>query len=80
MKIYEAKDRCPQKYLKIGSALMVLPIKVHCKVMVIQNLDHGLVNGLTGTVIYMDDENIHVKIDQDDKMVHNLTGCVFSLK
>ena len=80
MKIYEAKDRCPQKYLKTCSAPIALPIKVNCKVMVIRNLDNGLVNRLTGTVIYMDDENICVKIDQDDKMDHNLGGCVFNLK
>ena len=79
MKIYETKDRCPQKYLKTCSAPMVLPIKLNCKVIVIQNLDNGLVNGLTGTVIHMN-ENIHVKIDEDDKMDHNLGGCVFNLK
>ena len=48
--------------------------------MVIQNLDNGLVNALTGTVIHMDDKNIRVKIDKDDKMDHNLGGCVFNLK
>ena len=43
-------------------------------------MGNGLVNGLTGTVIHMDDENIHVRIDKDDKMDHNLGGCVFTLK
>ena len=50
------------------------------KVMVICNLNNGLVNGLTGTVIHMDDENICVRIDEDDKMDHSLGGCVFNLK
>ena len=42
----------------------------------IRNLDNRLVNGLTGTVIHMDDENICIRIDEDDKMDHNLGGCL----
>ena len=76
MKIYQAKDKCPIKYLGTCSAPMVLPTKLNCKVMIIRNLDNGLVNGLTGTVIHMDDENICIRIDEDDKMDHNLGGCV----
>ena len=58
MKIYEAKDKCPVKYLRTCSAPRVLPLKLNCKVLIIRNLENGLVNGLTGTVIHMDDENI----------------------
>ena len=80
MKIYQAKDKCPVQYLRTCSAPMVLPIKLNCKVMIIRNSDKGLVNGLTGTAIHMDDENICIRIDEDDKMDHNLSGCVYNIK
>ena len=47
--------------------------------MIIRNLENRLVNRLTGTVIHMDDENIHIRIDEDDKMDHNLDGCVYNI-
>ena len=80
MKVYQAKDKCPVKYLRTCSAPKVLPVKINCKVMIIGNLDNGLVNGLTGTVKHMDDENINIRIDEDDKMDHNLGGCIFNIK
>ena len=27
----------------------------------------------------MNDENIHIRIDEDDKMDHNLGGCVYNI-
>ena len=79
MKIYQSKDKCPVKYLRTCSAPKVLPVKINCKVIIIRNLENRLVNGLTGTFIHMDDENIHIRIDEDDKMDHNLGGCVYNI-
>ena len=80
MKVYQAKDKCPVKYSRTCSAPKVLAVKMNCKVMIIRNFDNRLVNGLTGTVKDMDDENISIKIDDDDKMDHNLGGCIFNIK
>ena len=79
MKVYQAKDKCPVKYLRTCSAPKVLPVKINCKVMIIRNLENRLVNRLTGTVIHMDDENIPFRIDENDKMGHNLGGCVYNI-
>ena len=80
MKVYQAKDKCPVQYLRTCSAPKVLPMKINCKVMIIRNLENGLVNGLTDTVIHMDDENIRIRIDEDDKMDRNLGGCVYNIQ
>ena len=62
MNVYQAKDKCPVKYLRTCSAPKVLPVKINCKVMIIRNLENGLVNRLTGTVIHMDADNIYIEM------------------
>ena len=49
--------------LKQSTAPATLALQVRAKIIIIRNLDNGLVNGLSGTVVDMQDDEIEVKID-----------------
>ena len=55
-------------------------MKVSAKIIIIRNLDNGLVNGLSGTVFDVQDYEIEVQIDQDAHMKHCMGGKCFKVK
>lgn len=59
---WEAFDKCCK-------APQILELKVGCKVMLLKNLNqkNGLINGSTGTVIELEDDNILVEFDNGVK-------------
>ena len=59
---------------------MALALKVQSKVIIIRNLDSGLVNGLSGTVVDMVNDEIVVKIDRDPHMDHGMEDKRFKIK
>ena len=80
MKIYNANDRGPVKYLQTCNAPRILGIKLNAKVIIICNLPNGLVNGLSATVTDYSDTKITICVDEDPHLHHNLTGRIFELE
>ena len=79
-RIYQSSDKLDTQLLKQCTAPAALTLKVNAKIIIIRNLDNGLVNGLSGTVIDMEDDEIEVKIDGDAHMSHCMAGKCFKLK
>ena len=72
MWILRCTDKGRKKYLRTSSASRILPLKVNCKIIVIQNLENGLVNRLTGIVPDIKNTEISVKIDKSVNLNHKM--------
>ena len=72
-------DKGRKKYLRTSSASRILALKVNCKIIVIRNLENGLVNGLTGTVTDIRNTEISVKIDKSVNLNHKMEGKTFTI-
>ena len=79
-RIYQSTDKLDTQLLKQCTAPAALALKVNAKIIIIRNLDNGLVNGLSGTVVDMQDDEIEVKIDRDAHMNHCMGDKCFKLK
>ena len=79
-RIYQSTDKLDTQLLKQCTAPATLALKVSVKIIIIRNLDNGLVNGLGGTVVDMQDDEIEVKIDRDAHMNHCMGDKCFKLK
>ena len=77
---FETNDNCSQKYLKTCNALRIVTLKVNCKVLVIRNLDNGLVNGLTGKVVKINEDSVEIVMDHDKNLMHNFAGKKFRIE
>ena len=56
-----------------------LVLKLSCKVIVVRNLDNGLVNGLSGTVTKIEDNQVEILIDTDVHLNHQMQGKKFTV-
>ena len=63
-RIYQSTDKLDTQLLEHCTAPAALALKVECKVIIIRNLDNGLVNGLSDTVVDLGNDEIVVKIDR----------------
>ena len=86
LKLYYSEDRGNKKHVKLCKASKLLAIKSNVRVIIIQNLDNGLVNGLSGTITNFSDETITVQIHKDEHLKHGfevksfiLHKCTFSV-
>ena len=55
-------------------------MKVGCKVIVTWNLSNGLVNGLTATVLRIEDEKLTIQIDVDENLSHGMECKIFEIE
>ena len=78
-RIYQSTDKLDTQLLKHCTAPVALALKVQSKVIIIRNLDNGLVNGSSGTVVGMGNDEI-VKIDRDPHMDHGMEDKSFKIK
>lgn len=78
-RLYKCTDDGDSKYLRRCSAPNTLALKLNCKVLITRNLHSGLVNGMAGTVVALDDEEISVKIDADKYIGHMYGGQTFNI-
>ena len=76
----EANDNFHSKYLKTCNTSKVLALKLNCKVLVIQNLDNGLVNGLTGKVVKINEDGVDIVMDDEPNLMHNFAGRKFTIQ
>lgn len=73
-------DDGDRKYLKRCTAPHLLPLKLNCKVIVLRNLENGLVNGLSGVVTHIEDDTVTIKVEEDPHMSHKMGGQTFHLQ
>ena len=64
--MYKSTDKGDKKVCKLIPAPKVLPLKINAKVIITRNLNNGLVNGLSGRVTKLNDDNISVRIEPVD--------------
>lgn len=57
----------------------MLAVKLDCKVVIIRNLENGLVNGMSAKVQAITDDTITVKVDSDPFLSHKMAGLTFEL-
>ena len=77
---FDAKDTGDKHTLRKCTAPKHLLLKTGCKVIVIRNLENGLVNGLSGEVVSIQQDHVTVKIDVDKHMSHKLQGQTFQVQ
>ena len=80
MSVLNSKDKGLPKYLRLSNALKALALKVGCKVIVTWNLSNGLVNGLTATVLRIEDEKLTMQIDVDENLPHGMECKIFEIE
>ena len=76
---FMSEDCGDTRYLKTCNAPLHLHVKEGCKVIIIRNLDNGLVNGMEARVISVDDETISIQTLDDERLHHNLKNRTFKL-
>ena len=79
-RIHQSTDKLDTQLLKHCTAPAALTLKVQSKVIIIRNLDNGLVNCLSGTVVDMGNDEIVVKIDRGPHMDHGMEDKSFKIK
>ena len=65
-------------YKKCGAPKYLL-LKPLCKVVVTRNLYNGLVNGISGTVLDLQEGKVTIKVDEDRHLNHALQGKTFDV-
>ena len=65
--------------MRLSNAPKALVVKVGCKIILAQNLDNGLVNGLTATVLRIEDEKITIQVDVDENLPHGMERKIFEI-
>ena len=80
LKVYYSWDRGNWKNVKLCKASKLLAIKSNARVIIIQNLDNGLVNGLCGLITHNCDKTITVEIQEDEHLKHGMEGKSFTLE
>ena len=74
MQVFQSEDNCPKKYMKLTNASKTLALKNGCRVIIICNLDIGLVNGLTAKVLSIQNDSIEIEIEEDEHLQHGIEG------
>ena len=79
-KSYTSLDKGDKKYLKKVTAPKKLKLKEGCKVIVLRNLPNGLVNGITGLVTLLNDDDIRIVVQDDGNIPQSLCGKEFKIE
>ena len=77
--IFQSEDKGEHLLLRRTSAPKYLCLKPYCKLIVIRNLDIGLVNGMSCKLVGLNDDEIEVEVESDKYLHHNLGGKKFKL-
>ena len=80
MSVFNSKDKGPPKYLILSNAPKALAVKIGCKVIVTQKLANGLVNGLTATVLRIEDEKLTIQVDVYENLPHGMECKIFEIE
>ena len=78
--IFESQDKGEHMLLRRLAAPKYLCLKPYCKVIVIRNLDNGLVNGLPCKLVGLSDDEIEIKVEDDKHLHHKLGGKTFKVE
>ena len=78
--IFESQGKGEHMLLRRLAAPKYLCLKPYCKVIVIRNLDNGLVNGLPCQLVGLSDDEIEVKVEDDKYLHHKLGGKTFKVE
>lgn len=77
--VLKAEDSGNVKLLRKCPAKANLLLKEKCKVIVIRNLQNGLMNGMSGYVTEIKRDTIVIRIDEDPHLHHKLSGKEFEI-
>ena len=75
--MFSAEDIAVTCAIHSCNAPKYLPLKVGCKVIVIRNLENGLVNGISAHVEEIHDQSVVIRTEIDKYLNHNLQGRLF---
>ena len=77
--VFDAKDNGNTHAIRKCPAPKQLVLKCGCKVMLIRNLENGLVNGLSAKVTDIKSDHVIVQVEVDKHMSHKLQGKSFQV-
>ena len=77
---YYSRDTGKTKCLWQCQAPKYLCLKLNCKVIVLRNMENGLVNGISAYVRHMDTDFITIEVERDKHLHHKLQGCSFQIE
>ena len=77
--MFTAEDIALTSNIVTCSAPKYLPLKVGCKVIIIRNLENGLVNGISAVVQEIKDESVIIRTEVDQHLQHNIQGRIFEV-
>ena len=56
-----------------------LPLKIGCSVIVVRNLETGLVNGISAQVEQLNEDSVVIKVNADRHLNHSMQGRLFTI-
>ena len=77
--IFDSEDSGEHMLLRRIAAPKYLCLKPYCKLIVIRNLDNGLVNGMSCKLVGLNDDDIDVEVEGDKYLHHQMSGRKFKL-
>ena len=77
---YYSRDKGKTKHLRKCQSPKYLCLKINCKVLVLRNMDNGLVNGISAYVRHMENDIIQIQVERDKHVHHRLQGHYFDIE